>query len=65
MSDHNHFGPEDRERLIRVDAAITNLIAKVEDHETRLRWIERKLWTGLGIFLICSVAIEAYAALRK
>ena len=41
---------EDRERLIRIDVNVEQLVTKAADHETRLRSLERfKNWL-IGIF---------------
>lgn len=36
------------ETLTRIEVKLDNSLTKIEDHESRLRAVERKLWIAMG-----------------
>lgn len=61
--------PQDHDLLIRLDQKVETLIKSVDvltnDHEARLRSIEKYVWKALGGLTIIDVVIGAYLTLRK
>lgn len=51
---------EDRERLIRVEAKLDQLIESKSDHERRIRWLERYSWLLIGGGSIVSAVLGKY-----
>lgn len=51
MSDN----PEITERLVRIETKIDVMLPRQQDHEDRLRVIERHIWTACGIAVVLSV----------
>ncbi len=40
---------QDRELLVRIDENVMRLVTRVDDHETRIRSVERRSWVGFTI----------------
>ncbi len=47
------------ERLTRIETKLNNGINKVqEDHEKRIRFLERGLWIAVGVFTLAQIIIN-------
>ncbi|MGB9590403.1 MAG: hypothetical protein ACP5QG_08985 [candidate division WOR-3 bacterium] len=47
------------ERLARIEARLTNgLCRDLEDHEHRIRWLERSIWIALGALAILQIILK-------
>lgn len=61
QKEHVPFTREDQELLIRMDEKISGLIKRVEqltnDHEFRLRFLERWVWTAVGALTIIDIVV--------
>lgn len=44
------------EKLDRIEAQVSGVPAKVEDHESRIRVLERKVWGAAGAAAVFSAA---------
>lgn len=51
---------EDRERLVRIETKLDAHLKTAEDHETRLRSVERKQWGIAGLIAFASMYFNRY-----
>jgi hypothetical protein len=42
------MSPEDRERLVRIECGVNALVTRGQDHEDRLRVVEKRQWLAYG-----------------
>lgn len=61
--------PADHDLLIRLDEKVETLIKSVEiltdDHETRIRSLEKYVWKAIGALAVIDMVITAYLTLKK
>lgn len=48
MSDNPHIPHTVLERLARIETKLDNVLEQKADQEIRIRWLERRLWVGMG-----------------
>ena len=49
------------DRLARIETKLNNgIVKKQDDHEKRIRYLERSLWIGVGVILAAQVAIGLF-----
>jgi len=60
--------PQDHDILIRLTEKVDNLIEKVntltDDHEKRIRSLEKYVWKALGALAIADAIIAAYLTVK-
>lgn len=65
----NEPHPQDHDLLITLSVKVDNLIEKVgvltDDHEKRIRAIEKYVWKAIGALMVSQIVIGLYIALRK
>lgn len=55
------FEQEVLDRLARIETRINNGITdKIQDHEKRVRFLERALWVAMGGFGLLQIAISFF-----
>ena len=62
MSNHNlpEPGVTDSERLIRIETILLSMKASGDDHELRIRRLEKVLWGGIGFAAAVGSAAGSY-----
>ena len=65
MSEH----PPDHDLLIRLDQKVDGLTEKVskltDDHERRIRFLERWVWIAMGAVTVGELALTIYLKLHE
>ena len=46
------------ERLARIETLLEEVLRAETDKEIRIRWLERKLWVGIGGLTLLTVALK-------
>jgi hypothetical protein len=63
MSDMN-----DHDLLITLHEKVTNLITKVDkltdDHERRIRFLERYMWSAIAVLYVANILLGYYLAIH-
>ena len=50
----------DSQRLVRIETLLLNIVAKGEDHEARIRRLEKVLYIGIGVAAAGGSAVGSY-----
>lgn len=50
----------DSQRLIRIETLLLGIVAKGDDHETRIRRLEKVLYVGIGMAASVGSAVGSY-----
>ncbi len=50
----------DSQRLVRIETLLLNIITKGDDHEARIRRLEKVLYIGIGIAATAGSAVGSY-----
>lgn len=50
----------DRDLLIQIHTTVTDQVKDLDDHETRLRRVEKILWIGIGLSASIGSAVGSY-----
>lgn len=48
------------ERLTRIETLLEQVLAAETDKENRIRWLERKLWAGIGGLTLLTIALKFF-----
>lgn len=60
MPEQQLLGRTDSERLVRIETLLESLTGGRDDHETRIRRLERILWIGMGVAASLGSAAGSY-----
>ena len=50
----------DSQRLVRIETLLLNIVSKGDDHETRIRRLEKVLYIGIGFAAAAGSAVGSY-----
>jgi hypothetical protein len=66
MPEHH---PQDHDLLIRLDQKVDGLIQQVsaltDDHEIRIRYLERYVWKVIGALAVIQIGVVIYLTVKR
>lgn len=48
----------DHDLLVEINQKVTSILETSEDHESRIRTLERNLWLGVGAIMLAGAAMK-------